>query len=134
MSNSNMGTIYLDGSQCADNFLCPVSNYTTVKQTPEKTLYHNTLHPSKQSFEWQIAKTIELAQSFSASCSIFQQNQDTPQGALKLLPFRLPKDIQKANDEIFFFSSILLLSQLLAEWQVRLVTNRACNMLQICQG
>lgn len=98
-------------------------------------IIQQSITPIKMDDEWQIAKTIELAQSFSASCSIFQQNQEMPQGALKLLPFRLPKDIQKANDDdVFFFSSsILLLSRLLAEWQVRLVTNRACNMLQICQ-
>lgn len=55
----------------------------------------------------QLAKTMELVQSFCVGCSAFQQNQGMafkPQGALKLLLFRLPKDIQKANDKMVFFS------------------------------
>lgn len=56
---------------------------------------------------------MELVQSFCVGCSAFQQNQGTlfkPQGALKLLLFRLPKDIQKANDKMvsFFPLSVIL--------------------------
>ncbi len=77
---------------------------------------------------------MELVQSFCVGCSTFQQNQGTPfkpQGALKLLLFRLPKDIQKGSDKMVFFSFFLLFSfsLLLVEWQVQPVTNRACNML-----
>lgn len=97
--------------------------YSDVK--PEKD---SPQHPGKYSLKGKMASAIEMSSWLS---STFQQNQDTPQGALKLLSFWLPKDIQTVND---FFPSFPFFPHLLAEWQVQRVTNRACNMLQICQG